>query len=75
MTLVTRFDTPGRLRDLPASSPFYAGWHNEVSELLTELSSSALLQALEPPPPGSGFYNASLTKVNVVGARAMVWMG
>ena len=75
MALVTRFDTPGRLRDLPASSPFYDGWHREVSELLAEVSSAALLQAFEPPPPGSGFYNASLTEVNVVGARALVWMG
>jgi hypothetical protein len=67
MALVTRFDTPGRLRDLPDSSPFYASWHKVVDDLigLGEIGTA----------PGSGFYNASLTEVNVVGSRVLVWMG
>lgn len=72
MALVTRFDTPGRLRDLPDSSRFYADWHKEVSGLL---DSNASAPPGDVAPPGSGFYNASLTEVNVVGTRALVWMG
>jgi hypothetical protein len=75
MALLTRFDTPGRLRDLPDSSPFYDAWHQKVSDLIDEQAEVALAIAFEPPPPGSGFYNPSRTEVNVVGARALVWMG
>jgi hypothetical protein len=72
MALVTRFDTPGRLRDLPDSSPFYASWHDEVSELL---DTAVAFASVDPSPPGSGFYNATVTEVNVGGTRALVWMG
>jgi hypothetical protein len=75
MALVTRFDTPGRLRDFPESSPFYAGWHADVSERINSTASFALLNALEPPPPDTSLYDASQTEVNVVGTRALVWMG
>jgi hypothetical protein len=75
MALLTRFDTPGRLRDLPESSPFYASWHQAVSDMIDSEAASGLLNALEPPPPNAGFYNASRTDVRVLGTRAMVWMG
>ncbi len=75
MALVTRFDTPGRLRDLPDSSPFYVDWHEEISWQITSTGESALMSAFEPPVPGSGFYNASLTEMKAVGTRALVWMG
>jgi hypothetical protein len=67
MALVTRFETPGRLRDLPESSPFYAAWH--------QIASSVIAQGEIGIPPGSGVYNASLTEVKVVGTRVLVWMG
>jgi hypothetical protein len=70
MALVTRFDTPGKLRDLPDSSPFYAAWHKEVGDLLSFLAETTVGTA-----PGSGIYNASQTEVNVVGRRALVWIG
>jgi len=73
MALVTRFDTPGRLRDLPDSSPFYADWHKAVNGLIDETASSALLQVDETPP--GTFYNPSVIKANPVGTRALVWMG
>jgi hypothetical protein len=72
MTLITRFDTPGRLRDLPDTSPFYAEWHNTVSGII---DSGVMTATLDPTPPGSGFYNASVTEVNAVGSRALVWLG
>jgi hypothetical protein len=72
MALVTRFDTPGRLRDLPESSPFYADWHATVGGFI---DAGVLTATLDPTPPGSGFYNASVTEVNAVGSRALVWMG
>jgi hypothetical protein len=75
MALVTRFETPGRLRDLPESSPFYADWHVQVSALIDSKASEALGNVWEPPPPGSGFYNASVTDVRVVATRNLVWMG
>jgi hypothetical protein len=33
MALVTRFDTPGRLRDFPDGSPFYDRWHEAVAQM------------------------------------------
>jgi hypothetical protein len=73
MALVTRFDTPGRLRDLPDSSPFYADWHTEVSDVIDSSASFALL-GLEGTPPGV-FYNASVTDVEAPSSRVMLWMG
>jgi hypothetical protein len=77
MAPLTRFDTPGRLRDLPESSPFYASWHQKVSDLINRLVESALSETseLEPAPPNSGFYNASQTEVRELGSRGMLWMG
>jgi hypothetical protein len=69
MTLVTRFNTPGSLRDLPAESPFYSAWHDTIGLMLDVAATSV------GPVPGSGIYNASLTEVNVSGPRALVWMG
>jgi len=73
MALVTRFDTPGRLRDVPESSPFYDAWHADLSFRLDLIEQGAEVE--EGSAPGSGFFNASQTEVNVVGTRALVWMG
>jgi hypothetical protein len=71
MALLTRFDTPASLRDLPAGSVFYDNWHNYLS---TSIAAST--------PGGGGvsggkvgeFYNPTLVDVNVDGERALVWM-
>lgn len=65
MALVTRFDTPASLRDLPAGSPFYDNWHDFIRVRLA------------PSTPGTNFgefYDASETDVNVLGAHTLVWM-
>jgi hypothetical protein len=67
MALVTRFETPGRLRDLPADSSFYDTWSVRVRQLLNT----------KTPGAGDlgGFFNPSETDVQVVGHRDLVWMG
>ena len=66
MALITRFDTPASLRDLPADSVLYDKWHDF---LLLSIPASTL---------GGGnvgeFYNASVIDVNVAGERSLVWM-
>lgn len=66
MPLVTRFDTPGSLRDAPDGSPFYARWHRVIDGLI------------KPPTPlsGSGRYVDPST-VDLVDAveRAYTWTG
>lgn len=65
MALISRFETPAALRDLPVGSVFYDNWHNHIA---TRLNAST---------PGSGggeFYDASETDVNVVGGRQLTWM-
>ena len=61
MPLVTLFDTPASLRDVPAGSPFYQMWHNIIDGMLG---------------PGSGlFYNPSRTNVDVIAEHSLAWMG
>jgi hypothetical protein len=67
VALVTRFDTPASVRDLPAGSPFYQNWHDFLEALLTDTT------------PGAGgatgeFYDASKVDVNVLAERSLVWM-
>lgn len=67
MPLLSRFETPGGLGDLPPGSPFYDRWHERVR---------AMLGVGRSGPGGAGeFYNASTIEVEPVGSRAMVWMG
>lgn len=65
MTLVTRFDTPASLRDLPAGSPFYDDWHAYLS---------GHIAASTPGSGGGEFYNASLVNVDILAERSLVWM-
>ncbi|MEO8506597.1 MAG: hypothetical protein ABI593_03105 [Betaproteobacteria bacterium] len=65
MALVTRFDTPASLRDLPPGSAFYDDWHTHIANRLG---------ASTPGSGGGEFYDASETDVNIVGARDLVWM-
>jgi hypothetical protein len=66
MTLVTRFDTPGSLRDLPLGSPFYDNWH---TFLATRLNTNAATGTA-----GGEFYDASEHDVNIAAERSLVWM-
>jgi hypothetical protein len=65
--LLTRFDSPGGLRDAPAGSPFYDAWHLKIDGMMG------------PGGPGSGgvgeFYNATRKDVDVVAVRQLLWMG
>jgi hypothetical protein len=66
MALVTRFDTPASIRDLPAGSPFYVNWHDFLRGQIARST------------PGSGggeFYDASEVDVTVLAERNLVWMG
>ena len=66
MALVTRFETPGRLRDLPAGSS-------------STTNGARGLAAPDAKTPGAGdvggFFDPSETDVQVVGQRDLVWMG
>jgi hypothetical protein len=66
MALVTRFDTPAALRDLPAGSPFYDNWHTFLASRLTTT-----------PATGTAtgeFYDASEVDVSILAERLLVWM-
>lgn len=66
MALVTQFDTPASLRDLPAGSLFYDNWHNFIA---------GSLNASTPGSGGGEFYDASETDVNIAAERQLTWMG
>jgi hypothetical protein len=65
MTLVTRFDTPASLRDLPAASPFYDDWHAYLA---------GRIAASTPGSGGGEFYDASEVNVDILAERSLVWM-
>ncbi|MDM0109060.1 hypothetical protein QTH97_29250 [Variovorax sp. J22R24] len=65
MALVTRFDTPASLLDLPAGSPFYDNWHAFIA---------GRLNASTPGSPGGEFYDASETNVAVAAQHRITWM-
>jgi hypothetical protein len=62
MALVTMYDTPARLRDVPEGSPFYGAWHDFVN---TEVSAS----------PGSPWIDPVLVDADVVTVRTLSWIG
>ena len=64
---VTRFDTPGSLRDLPAGHPFYAAWHNAVDALLEP--------SVTTGSPRGEFFDPSDSNLDVAGVRRLTWMG
>ena len=66
MPLVTRFDTPASLRDLPAGSVFYDNWHAYLA---------GRLAAITPGSGGGEFYDPSEVDVDVLAERSLVWMG
>lgn len=66
MAVVTRFETPGRLRDLPEGSPFYAAWHVKVKSLIEDrVAMSGPGRAVDP----------SAVSLAVRQRRAFTWTG
>jgi hypothetical protein len=65
MALISQFDTPASLRDLPLGSPFYLNWHNYLEGNLSDVTAGS---------SGGGFYDASKTNVDVLAERSLVWM-
>jgi hypothetical protein len=66
MALLTRFETPASLRDLPAGSAFYDDWHTFLASRLNTTVATGT---------GTGeFYDASEVDVNVLAERSLVWM-
>ena len=62
MALITRYDTPAGLRDLPESSSFYDEWHEVVDE------------AVRPFTTGP-WIDPTVVDPEVVTIRALSWMG
>lgn len=66
MALVTRFDTPGSLRDLPEASPFYDSWHRRVDRLIRT----------SVPLSGAGEYvDPSKVDLDPPAERTYTWTG
>jgi hypothetical protein len=66
MAFVTRFETPGQLRDLPDAAPFYGKWHDRVAAIL------------KPTTPGSGsgqFFDPSEADFEPTALRGYPWIG
>ncbi len=66
MALLTRFDTPAFLADVPAGSAFYNQWSAFVSRLIGGTT---------PGTGGGAFYDPTITDVTVAGEKQLVWMG
>lgn len=66
MPLVTRFDTPASLNDMPAGSVFYDNWHNFIASRLNTTAGTGTALG--------EFYDASEVDVDVAAERALVWM-
>jgi hypothetical protein len=66
MPIVTRFDTPASLDDMPAGSIFYDNWHNFIANSLNTTAGTGTAIG--------EFYDASEVDVNVLAERSLVWM-
>lgn len=62
MALVTRYDTPAGLRDVPEGSSFYDAWHEFVNGKVSD-------------SPGSPWIDPVLVDADVVTVRALSWIG
>lgn len=65
MPLVTRFETPGSLRDAPDGSTFYDDWHRYVADLIEQV----------PGDSGGEFVDPSEVDFVPSAGRTLVWMG
>ena len=66
MALLSKFDTPASVRDVPVGSPFYEAWSDELKARIGDLT---------PGDGGGAFYDPTATDVTVVGERRLTWMG
>jgi hypothetical protein len=66
MALLTRFDTPAFLKDVPASSPFYTKWSAFISKLMGGTTKG---------DEGGAFYNPAKTDLKINSEKTMTWMG
>lgn len=66
MPLVTRFQTPGSLRDAPDGSPFYDDWHRYLAGLIARITSGS---------SGGEFFDPSESDFTPAAERTLVWMG
>jgi hypothetical protein len=62
MALVTRYDTPAGLRDVPEGSSFYDAWHGYVNGAVSAFS-------------GSPWIDPVLVDADVVTVRTLSWIG
>lgn len=66
MPLLTRFDTPAFLKDVPDGSPFYKNWSAFISGLTGNTKKG---------DGGGAYYNPSKLDVNNTAEKMMTWMG
>ena len=66
MPLLARFDTPARVRDVPAGSPFYDAWSNWIS---------GRIGAAVAGDESGGFYDPTRTPSTVAGEKSLTWTG
>lgn len=66
MTVLSKFDTPARLRDAPAGSLFYDQWHSFISSQILATTAG---------DNGGAFYNPHRTDVTVAGEKLLSWTG
>jgi hypothetical protein len=66
VAVVTRFDTPGSLRDAPTGSPFYDEWHRTIGRLIARSTGLS----------GAGAYvDPSQVDIGPAVGRAHTWTG
>ena len=66
MPLLTRFDTPAFLKDVPDGSSFYKNWSAFISELTGNTKKG---------DGGGAYYNPAKVDVNNTAEKMMTWMG
>jgi hypothetical protein len=66
MPLLTRFDTPASVRDVPPGSPFYDRWSDWVAGRIADQT---------PGTPAGGFFDPTARNATIAGSKGLVWMG
>ena len=66
MAVLTRFDPPAFLKDVPSGSPFYTKWSAFISRLMGGTTKG---------DAGGLFYNPTKTDALIKGEKPMTWMG
>ena len=66
MATLPKFDTPARLRDMPAGSPFYDNWSNFIKARIDDIRNG---------DNSGGFYDPTATDVDVAGEKTLTWLG